>query len=42
VCFCGKEVELKKITGKPIISSEKECKDNPGSRSARLRVAEKT
>ena len=41
VCFCGKEVKLKKITGKPIISSEKERKDNPRSRSARLRVAEK-
>ena len=33
--------ELKVITKKPIQPSEKEMKENPRSRSARLRVAEK-
>ncbi|HSU28026.1 MAG TPA: 16S rRNA (cytosine(1402)-N(4))-methyltransferase RsmH [Chitinophagaceae bacterium] len=33
--------ELKAITKKPVIPSEKEIKENPRSRSAKLRVAEK-
>jgi 16S rRNA (cytosine1402-N4)-methyltransferase len=33
--------ELKVITKKPIVPSEKEMKENPRSRSAKLRVAEK-
>jgi len=33
--------ELKPVTKKPIIPTEKEIKTNPRSRSAKLRVAEK-
>lgn len=33
--------ELKVITRKPIVASEKEIKENPRSRSAKLRIAEK-
>ena len=33
--------ELKIITKKPVEPSEKEMKENPRSRSARLRIAEK-
>jgi 16S rRNA (cytosine1402-N4)-methyltransferase len=33
--------ELKPVTKKPIIPTEKEIKANPRSRSAKLRVAEK-
>lgn len=41
VCVCGKEPEMKIITKKPIVPSEKEVHDNPLSRSAKLRVAER-
>ncbi len=41
ICVCGKEPEMKIITKKPIVPSEKEIQDNPLSRSAKLRVAEK-
>lgn len=40
-CVCGKKPEIRKITGKPILPSELEVKNNPRSRSAKLRVAEK-
>lgn len=40
-CVCGARPELKKITKKPVMPSEKEIKENPRSRSAKLRVAEK-
>jgi len=33
--------ELKQLTKNPIITTEKEIKANPRSRSAKLRVAEK-
>ena len=33
--------ELKVITKKPVVASEKETKQNPRSRSAKLRIAEK-
>ena len=41
VCVCGKEPEMKVITRKPIVPSEKEVMQNPLSRSAKLRVAER-
>lgn len=41
VCVCGNKPKLKIITKKPILPSEKELGDNPRSRSAKLRVAEK-
>lgn len=37
----AKEGKLKIITKKPIVASEEEMKENPRSRSAKLRVAEK-
>ena len=36
-----KETELRVITKKPVIPSEKEIRENPRSRSARMRIAEK-
>ncbi|MDD5071542.1 MAG: 16S rRNA (cytosine(1402)-N(4))-methyltransferase RsmH [Patescibacteria group bacterium] len=41
VCQCGHKAGLKIITKKAVKPSEKEIKNNPRSRSARLRVAEK-
>ncbi|MBD3247837.1 16S rRNA (cytosine(1402)-N(4))-methyltransferase RsmH [Candidatus Falkowbacteria bacterium] len=41
VCACGKKQELELITKKPIEPSEREIKDNPRARSAKLRVAQK-
>ena len=41
VCVCGKKPEVKVITRKPILPSERELEENPRSRSAKLRVAEK-
>ncbi len=41
VCVCGKEPEMKIITKKPLVPSEKEVIQNPLSRSAKLRVAER-
>ncbi len=41
VCICGKTPDIKLITKKPILPSEKELEENPRSRSAKLRVAEK-
>ena len=41
VCVCGKTPEVKVITKKPILPSERELEENPRSRSAKLRVAEK-
>ncbi len=41
VCVCGKKPTLKLISRKPITASEAELNDNPRSRSAKLRVAEK-
>ena len=41
ICTCGHKASLKIITKKPIRASEQEVKNNPRSRSARLRVAEK-
>ena len=41
VCVCGKKPLIKEITKKPILPSEEELENNPRSRSAKLRVAEK-
>ena len=41
VCVCGRKPEIKELTKKPILPSDKEIENNPRSRSAKLRVAEK-
>ncbi len=41
VCTCGFVQTLKSITRKPILPSARELEENPRSRSAKLRVAEK-
>ncbi len=41
VCVCGFQPTLKVLTKKPILPSEEEMEENPRSRSAKLRVAEK-
>ena len=41
VCVCGKKPEVKVLTKKPILPSERELEENPRSRSAKLRVCEK-
>ncbi len=41
VCVCGRKPQVKLITRKPILPGEAELRENPRSRSATLRVAEK-
>lgn len=41
VCVCGKKPIIKEISHKPILPTDNELKENPRSRSAKLRVAEK-
>ena len=41
VCTCGHKATLREITRKPIRPQEDEIRNNPRSRSARLRVAER-
>lgn len=41
VCICGFRQTLKSVTKKPVVASERELLENPRSRSAKLRVAEK-
>jgi len=41
VCICGRKKEIKVLTRKPVLSDEKEVRENPSSRSAKLRCAEK-
>ncbi len=41
VCVCGNKPKLKVITRKPILPSEAELEENPRSRSAKLRVAQR-
>lgn len=40
-CVCGQKPQLKIITSKPVIPDKREMIENPRSRSAKLRVAEK-
>ncbi|MBQ7714960.1 MAG: 16S rRNA (cytosine(1402)-N(4))-methyltransferase RsmH [Clostridia bacterium] len=41
VCVCGKKPQVKILTKKPILPSDEEINENPRSRSAKLRAAEK-
>ncbi len=41
ICICGNKPKIKEITKKPILPSEEELENNPRSRSAKLRVAER-
>ena len=41
ICTCGFRQTLKSVTKKPILPSERELDENPRSRSAKLRVAER-
>ena len=41
VCVCGKKPSVKLVNKKPILPSERELEENPRSRSAKLRIAEK-
>ncbi len=41
VCVCGRKPELKIINRKPLLPSERELRENPRSRSAKLRIAER-
>lgn len=41
VCVCGNRPKVKVITRKPVLPSREELEENPRSRSAKLRVAEK-
>ena len=41
VCICGNKPILKEISKKPILPSQDELTNNPRSRSAKLRIAEK-
>lgn len=41
VCVCGRKPIIKEISKKPILPSSEELENNPRSRSAKLRVAEK-
>ncbi len=41
ICVCGNRPQVKIVTRKPILPSAEELEQNPRSRSAKLRVAEK-
>lgn len=41
VCVCGNKPLIKEISKKPILPSDEELTDNPRSRSAKLRIAQK-
>lgn len=41
VCVCGRKPEIKIISRKPVLPSQKEISENSRSKSAKLRVAEK-
>ncbi|MBQ7265186.1 MAG: 16S rRNA (cytosine(1402)-N(4))-methyltransferase RsmH [Firmicutes bacterium] len=41
VCVCGKKPVCKVISRKPVLPSKEEIEENPRSRSAKLRIAEK-
>lgn len=41
VCICDHKAKIKIITKKPLLASPEEIKENPRSRSAKLRIAER-
>ena len=41
VCVCGRKPKIRILTKKPIIATREEVEENPRSRSAKLRVAER-
>ena len=41
ICVCGNKPKVKVVTRKPILPSREELEENPRSRSAKLRIAEK-
>jgi 16S rRNA (cytosine1402-N4)-methyltransferase len=41
ICVCGRKPTVNVLTRKPILPSQREVEENPRSRSAKLRVAEK-
>ena len=41
VCVCGRAPRMKLVNKKPILPGEQELEENPRSRSAKLRIAEK-
>jgi len=41
VCVCGKTPDVKLVSRKPILPTDREIEENPRARSAKLRVAEK-
>ncbi len=41
VCVCGKTPKIKIVSKKPVLPSDAELEENPRSRSAKLRIAEK-
>ena len=41
ICVCGKKPTVRVISRKPVLPSKEELEENPRSRSAKLRVAEK-
>lgn len=41
ICVCGNKPSLKVVTKKPILPSSRELEENPRSRSAKLRIAER-
>lgn len=42
VCVCGKKSKGRMVTGKPILPGEEELSENPRSKSAKLRIFEKS
>jgi 16S rRNA (cytosine1402-N4)-methyltransferase len=41
VCSCGREPVLRRVTGRPMLPTAEEVRENPSARSAKLRIAEK-
>lgn len=41
LCRCGQVPRIRILTKKPILAGEKECRENPRARSAKMRVIEK-